>query len=341
MEPISFILFGLQAAIRLEYIAYVPEPLEGVHTISINKSSPRATPLLSIIVGETIVSPPEFVIRLTEDGRPVELPLSDILRQSPGYPLSQAPSQAQVEAIIMTALVREGVLGRSTSPQAPVATSLPLHATLKVCTACRRWERIDDEDVRMHRCGGCKVAWFCDEQCAEAAWSATRHKVSCRYEEAVRLQIALEGHWDYFLRLKPPFASAQRLVHTLISRGATLTTEVKSLRQDWHRCWPTELAAAPDEINWAYLGSRSITTHRFLEEKLVELFDVDIEKDKALALAQNIRNRQRDLTRVMMGQMEDIYAVNTRMMEMHTAGVVLMRAEGLQYVLSVILAYTC
>lgn len=340
MEPISFVLFGLQAAIRLEYIAYVPEPLEGVHTISINKSSPRATPLLSIVVGETSISPPVFIIRLTEDGRPAELPLLDNLRPSPGHPPSQAPSQAQVEAIIMTALVRAGVSGRSTSLQAPVATPLPLHATLKVCTACRRWECIDGV-FRLHRCSGCKIAWFCDEQCAEAAWSATRHKISCRYEQAVRLQIALEGHWDYFLRLKPPFASAQCLVHTLISRGAALTAEVKSLRQDWHRCWPTELAAVPDEINWAYLGSRSITTHRFLEEKLVELFDADIQKDKALALAQNIRNRQRDLTRVMMGQMEDIYTVNTQMMEMHTAGAVLMRAEGLQYVLSIVLAYTC
>lgn len=333
MEPITFMLFGLRAAIRLEYIAYTPEPIEGAHTISINKSSPRATPLLSIVVGETSMSPPILVIRLAEDGRLAEstLPLSDIPGYLPGHP----PSQAQVEAFITTALTRAGVLGRSAPLHAPIADSLPLHATLKVCTACRRWERVD-ETIRLYRCSGCKTFWFCDERCARAAWSSLRHQVSCRYEQAIRLQIALEGGWDYFSQLKAPLVSAHVSVRKLTSQRARLTTEIKSLRRDWDQHWSEELAAA-DEIDWAYLSSRLTMTHMYLEEMLAESFDVNTKRVNAIALVQNIRGCMRGLTLTLMGYMRDIYIINTCMMEMHTAGAVLMCAEGLQYVASVIL----
>lgn len=285
-------------------------------------------PRYSIVAGGIGHTRPEWMIRLAGDGTPAEptLPLSQI----PGYPANQSPTLIEVNVAITTTLIQAGAIRILTTGDES-EFSLTEHATLKVCAACHRWEHVDEhEEERLRRCSGCEIVWFCDEQCARAAWS--NHKVGCRYEEAARLQIALEDHWEYFATLRPHDESARERVRSRVSDSAKLAEEVTGIRQNWHQVWPELLANALESGDWVSLCDHATIAHRQLEEKVVELFAADQRKDKAAALANEVRKLNVRLARAMMQKMSGIRETNAKMMELEARGVVRMRAKGLQYV---------
>lgn len=194
---------------------------------------------------------PAWIIHLAEDGNPVDpvLPLSTFtgyhadqpaedgnpidpilpLSTFPGYQADQPPTTTdEAKSIITATLIDAGVIR---GPTGSTKISLPEHATLKACNACHRWEHIGEaEEERLLRCSGCGTAWYCDERCAKAAWSASNHKVTCHYEAAVRLQISLEDRWTYFSTLRIQIESMEGSLESLGEEISRLAAQVAFIR---------------------------------------------------------------------------------------------------------------